>query len=106
MARIRFKHGTAAEWTAANPVLLVGEPGFETDTGQHKVGNGYSAWNDLPYAVIDIGLPYVFTWDGSTYQPANHIANMTRQKWFTGPIDPTTVGATLAPYDQWIDTTV
>lgn len=30
-------------------VLLAGEPAFETDTGQLKIGNGVSAYIDLPY---------------------------------------------------------
>lgn len=41
--------GTAANWAAANPVLLSGEPGFESDTGKFKVGNGVDNWNSLEY---------------------------------------------------------
>lgn len=29
--------------------MNIGEPGFEVDTGKLKIGNGYHAWNDLPY---------------------------------------------------------
>jgi hypothetical protein len=47
--RIQFRRGTASEWTAANPVLASGEPGFEEDTGKTKVGNGVSPWDVLPY---------------------------------------------------------
>lgn len=46
---IRFKRASAARWTTVNPVLLSGQPGFETDTGKQKIGNGITAWNDLPY---------------------------------------------------------
>lgn len=46
---LQFRRGTAAEWTAANPVLLNGEPGFEEDTNKAKVGNGVTAWSSLPY---------------------------------------------------------
>lgn len=46
---IRFRRGDAAAWTAANPTLESGEPGYERDTGRLKVGNGLLAWNDLPY---------------------------------------------------------
>lgn len=45
------KRGTAAEWAAANPILLAGEIGFETDTNKMKVGNGTNNWNDLDYLV-------------------------------------------------------
>lgn len=41
---------TAANWTAANPVLDLGEAGYETDTGQKKVGDGSTAWTSLAYS--------------------------------------------------------
>ena len=44
-----------ADWRSSNPVLEAGEPGFETDTKKLKMGNGSSAWNDLPYFKIDGG---------------------------------------------------
>ncbi len=46
----KFSGKTAQEWTALNPVLRNGERGYERDTGRFKVGNGISAWNQLPYA--------------------------------------------------------
>lgn len=49
--RIQVRRGTAAQWVSANPVLSVGEPGFETDTGWQKVGDGSTAWVDLEYEV-------------------------------------------------------
>lgn len=48
--RIQLRRGTAAEWSAANPVLAVGEPGVESDTGRQKLGDGVTAWNSRPYA--------------------------------------------------------
>ena len=48
-ARIRPRRDTAAGWTAANPVLLLGEIGIETDTRRFKVGDGTSAWSALSY---------------------------------------------------------
>lgn len=44
---IAVRRGTAAEWTAANPVLAAGEPGLETDTGIFKVGDGQTPWLSL-----------------------------------------------------------
>jgi hypothetical protein len=35
--------------TAANPLLAIGEPGFEYDTGKFKIGNGVTSWNSLAY---------------------------------------------------------
>lgn len=46
---LEFRRGTAAAWTAANPTLAAGEPGYETDTGLLKVGDGATAWNGLAY---------------------------------------------------------
>jgi hypothetical protein len=39
----------AADWTTDNPVLYLGEQGLEMDTRMYKVGDGITAWNDLPY---------------------------------------------------------
>lgn len=47
--RIKLRRDTAANWTATNPVLAQGEPGFETDTDFLKVGDGVTAWNALSY---------------------------------------------------------
>ena len=46
---LKFKRGAAATWVRLNPVLGSGEPGFETDTGKLKIGDGVSRWIDLPY---------------------------------------------------------
>ena len=50
--RIQFRNDTAANWTAANPILAVGELGLETDTGQFKIGNGATAWTSLAYGGV------------------------------------------------------
>ena len=46
--QLQVRKGTAAAWATANPVMLVGEIGFETDTMYWKVGDGSTAYNDLP----------------------------------------------------------
>lgn len=46
---LRFKRGTAAALTSNNPTLNSGEPGYETDTGKLKIGDGVTAWNSLSY---------------------------------------------------------
>lgn len=51
ITRVRWKRGTAADWTSANPVLRLGEPGWETDTHTGKVGDGTTAWSSLPYSL-------------------------------------------------------
>ena len=37
---IQLRRGTAAQWTAANPILALAEMAIEIDTDQFKVGNG------------------------------------------------------------------
>ena len=54
-ARLRLRRDTASAWTAANPVLLLGEVGIETDTRNFKVGNGSSAWSALSYYLTAAG---------------------------------------------------
>jgi hypothetical protein len=47
--QIRVRRGTAAQWTSANPTLLEGEVGVETDTSKLKVGDGVTVWASLAY---------------------------------------------------------
>jgi hypothetical protein len=50
--KIQLRRDTAANWTSANPTLVSGEIGLETDTDQFKVGDGATAWNSLGYGGI------------------------------------------------------
>lgn len=50
--RIRLRRGTASEWADANPTLLSGEAGYETDTAKLKIGDGTNAWADLSYSSV------------------------------------------------------
>lgn len=56
MATVRFKlrGDTAATWTSVNPILKAKEPALETDTLLVKYGDGATAWNDLPYAALNL----------------------------------------------------
>jgi len=51
---IQLRGGSAAAWTAANPILAQKELGIETDTNKLKVGDGVTAWNSLSY--LNTGL--------------------------------------------------
>lgn len=44
---IRFRRDTAANFSATNPILSLGEPGWTTDTKVLKIGDGATAWNSL-----------------------------------------------------------
>ena len=51
--RFKFRRGTSAEWTASNPVLAEGEPGYVTDTDAMKIGDGVTPWSGLTYMGVD-----------------------------------------------------
>ena len=66
----QIRRSTAVDAMSSNPVLNAGEPGFETDTGIFKIGDGVTAWNSLPafypntYNVIGVA------WDYTSNNPA------------------------------------
>lgn len=47
--RIKLRRDTAANWTLQNPVLALGEPGYDTTNNKLKVGDGVTRWNSLSY---------------------------------------------------------
>ena len=51
----QLKAKMAAEWTANNPVLAAGVPGFELDTYKFKIGDGSTQWTNLAYFQISVG---------------------------------------------------
>jgi hypothetical protein len=46
--RFELRRNTKLGWPS-NFILLAGEPGVETDTGQMKIGDGVRTWSQLPY---------------------------------------------------------
>lgn len=53
-AQMQQRRDTAAQWAAKNPVLLDGELGVVTDNpNSYKIGDGVTAWNDLPLRGFD-----------------------------------------------------
>ena len=50
-ALMKQRYDTAANWTTANPTLLAGEIGIESDTKKWKLGTGATAWTSLAYAI-------------------------------------------------------
>lgn len=54
--RILLRNDVATAWTTANPVLMKGEIGIETDTNKFKIGDGTTTWSALPYVGTDIEI--------------------------------------------------
>lgn len=54
--RFRVRRGLTADWASLNPVLLDSEIGRESDSDpvRIKIGDGVTAWNDLPYFTGDL----------------------------------------------------
>jgi len=72
--RMQQRRGTAAQWTAANPVLAAGEIGFETDTNKFKMGNGSSAWTALTYFANAAELAAIIDSAPETLNTLNELA--------------------------------
>ncbi len=49
LSQICQRTSTAAEWAAVNPVLALGEVGYESDSGWRKTGDEVTPWNGLLY---------------------------------------------------------
>lgn len=47
--KFQLRRDTSSNWTSQNPILRVGEPGFDTTSYGLKIGDGVSRWNVLPY---------------------------------------------------------
>lgn len=85
-----FKYEKRADWTATNPVLQAGECGFESDTGNRKIGNGKDSWQRLPYC----GSPgYWGEFTSASSQTAT--ANTPTEVTFADSVAGSTKGITL-----------
>lgn len=74
---------TAAQWTAGNYALSVGQLGIESDTGLQKAGTG-SKWSDTPYIPAGNGVNDVIVF--SDLGAAEHsvtIVNGIITSWIT-----------------------
>ena len=49
--RVKIFQDTQENLSKANPMLLSGEWGMETDTGRLKIGDGMKEWLSLPYKI-------------------------------------------------------
>ena len=92
-AKIRPKRGTEYEWSTYNPVLSEGELAIQfPDTGigtglcKFKVGDGITAWNQLPYA-FDGTAAASIDGGGINANSLIQIRTATANAWFnTNPI--------------------
>ena len=46
---MRLRRGTSAAWALANPILEEARQGYDTTLKKHKIGDGVTHWNNLPF---------------------------------------------------------
>ncbi len=81
---IQFRRGSWPSWGIENPVLALGEPGIAPASGILtgtilKIGDGVTAWNDLPLVNNDVGdtiIDYANGWVDATGAP--HVMRVMR----------------------------
>lgn len=95
MTTIRLRRGSSAEWSAANPVLALGEPGYAYDTGVLKIGDGGTAWSSLPYFTATAG-PLPSTAPSAPYTLGVQVGVPTGT-----PLTPTTGTPTPDATEDW-----
>jgi hypothetical protein len=47
--RIVARNGTSAQWASTDPVLMMGERGWDSSVRRAKTGDGISKWSELLY---------------------------------------------------------
>jgi len=83
--RIQFRGDTAANWTSADPTLMIRELGVETDTDKFKIGDGATAWTALPYGAL-VGSTLLANLDFDGYQAIeaeikNYVETLVSSTW-------------------------
>ena len=60
--KMQQRNDTAANWESKNPILAVGEFGYDTTNGKLKIGDGETAWNSLPTIITTRFLFATASW--------------------------------------------
>jgi hypothetical protein len=79
--RIKLRRDTAGNWASANPVLALGEPGFDTTNNELRVGDGVTAWTSLDPITAGNG-DIVSDWNDSLNDNIWRIATVKGTKQF------------------------
>lgn len=91
ITKIIFRQDTSANLNLVNPVLASGEPCYELDTGNFKIGDGVSTWNQLQYQVNQIKTTHISVniniTELNTPNDITLIENITDLISFTGMIN-------------------
>ena len=89
--RITLRRDTSLNWSNNNPVLLSGEPGFETDLGGLKIGDGSTPWTDLIYIKNNLSI---------NSQTQNYTLTLTDTNSLVEIESPSNLYFTIPPYSS------
>lgn len=56
-SRLLLRRSTSKKLKIENPLLRAGEPLFEIDTNELKIGDGIHRYKDLPYVIVNTFVP-------------------------------------------------
>jgi hypothetical protein len=103
---IKLRRDTAANWAATDPVLQLGEPGYDTTNNQLRIGNGTTPWSGLtPIAGGgEAGLPLSNGTSNFNIATASGNATVTTAGAYTWTFD--TTGNLTIPNDIVSSTTI
>ena len=90
---LQWRLGTAAGWVSADPTLVAGEAGYETDTGKFKIGDGVTAWTGLAYITVAGGTRP--TGPIGPTGPTGAASTITGPTGPAGPTGPTGAASTI-----------
>ena len=90
--QIQVRKGTATQWSTTNPILVSGEPGFDTTNNLLKIGDGTSTWSSLS-SNVGVGDAGLLSIAGLTTAADTYIYTSANDVYTTGTI--TTFGRSL-----------
>jgi len=90
--QIQVRKGTATQWSTTNPILVSGEPGFDTTNNLLKIGDGTSTWSSLS-SNVGVGDAGLLSIAGLTTGADTYIYTSANDVYTTGTI--TTFGRSL-----------
>ena len=91
MSRLwQMRRNTSAGAAASNPILAAGEPGFETDTGKLKIGDGSRSWENLRwfYQPESAAFKTLFDLVGKNADTTTITGLTGTNKWYGGVLGP------------------
>jgi microcystin-dependent protein len=84
--RIQFRRGTATEWSTSNPILALGELGYESTNKLIKFGDGVKTWNTLAVAAAG-DIVSVIAGTGLQYGPSTTGYGNAASAGFSGVVE-------------------